>query len=102
MTTSTTATPSDLSVAVERQPDSRVSSRVEAPASELDAAVGAALRRLAGRVRLPGFRPGKAPAAMVERAVGWDALRQEAVDAPAPRAVQPRPRPGGCAAGRRP
>jgi trigger factor len=81
VTTSTTATPSDLSVAVERQPASRVQLRVEAPASELDAAVSAALRRLAGRVRLPGFRPGKAPAAMVERAVGWDALRQEAVDA---------------------
>jgi trigger factor len=81
VTSSTTATPSDLSVAVERQPASRVQLRVEAPASELDAAVSAALRRLAGRVRLPGFRPGKAPAAMVERAVGWDALRQEAVDA---------------------
>ncbi|MEO8898045.1 MAG: trigger factor [Candidatus Dormibacter sp.] len=81
MTTSTTATDSDISVAIERQPASRVQLRVEAPASELDAAVSAALRRLAGRVRLPGFRPGKAPAAMVERAVGWDAVRQEAVDA---------------------
>ncbi len=79
MTTSTT--PSDISVAVERQPASRVQLRVEAPASDLDAAVSAALRRLGGRVRLPGFRPGKAPAAMVERAVGWDAVRQEAVDA---------------------
>jgi trigger factor len=78
----TSITPlSDISVAVERLPASRVQLRVEAPASELDAAVTAALRRLAGRVRLPGFRPGKAPAAMVERAVGWDAVRQEAVDA---------------------
>jgi trigger factor len=81
---STATTPSDISVAVERQPDSRVQLRVEAPASELDTAVSAALRRLAGRVRLPGFRPGKAPAAMVERAVGWDAVRQEAVDALVP------------------
>jgi trigger factor len=77
----TSTTPSDISVAVERQPASRVQLRVEAPASDLDAAVSAALRRLGGRVRLPGFRPGKAPAAMVERAVGWDAVRQEAVDA---------------------
>jgi trigger factor len=76
----TSTTPSDISVAVERQPASRVQLRVEAPATELDAAVDAALRRLAGRVRLPGFRPGKAPAAMVERAVGWDTVRQEAVD----------------------
>lgn len=79
MTTSTTD--SDISVAVERQPASRVQLRVEAPAAELDGAVAAALRRLAGRVRVPGFRPGKAPAAMVERAVGWEAVRQEAVDA---------------------
>jgi trigger factor len=81
---STATTPSDISVDVERQPESRVQLRVEAPASELEGAVNAALRRLAGRVRLPGFRPGKAPTAMVERAVGWDAVRQEAVDALVP------------------
>jgi trigger factor len=78
---STATTPSGISVAMERQPDSRVQLRVEAPATELEIAVTAAVRRLAGRVRMPGFRPGKAPAAMVERAVGWDAVRQEAVDA---------------------
>ena len=47
---STATTPSDLSVDMERQPDSRVQLRVEAPA------------------------------AMVERAVGWEAVRQEAID----------------------
>jgi trigger factor len=78
---STAITSTDIDVSVERQPDSRVQLRVEAPASELDTAITAALRRLAGRIRLPGFRPGKAPAAMVERAVGWETLRQEAVDA---------------------
>jgi trigger factor len=78
---STATTPADIAVAVEHQPDSRVQLRVEAPPSELENAITAALRRLAGRVRLPGFRPGKAPAAMVERAVGWEAVRQEAVDA---------------------
>jgi trigger factor len=36
--------------------------------------------RLAGQVRLPGFRPGHAPAAVLERAVGWEAIQQEAVD----------------------
>jgi trigger factor len=78
---STAITPTDIDVVVERQPDSRVQLRVEAPATELESAIAAALRRLAARVRLPGFRPGKAPAAMVERAVGWEAVRQEAVDA---------------------
>jgi trigger factor len=78
---STATTPTDIDISVERQPDSRVRLHVEAPAAELETAISAALRRLAGRVRLPGFRPGKAPAAMVERAVGWETLRQEAVDA---------------------
>ncbi|MGH7722885.1 MAG: trigger factor [Candidatus Dormibacteria bacterium] len=81
---STATTPADISVAVERKADSRVQLRVEASASELDTAVSAAVRRLGGRVRLPGFRPGKAPAAMVERVVGWDTVRQEAVDALVP------------------
>jgi trigger factor len=69
-----------ISVDVERLPGSRVSMRVGAPAAEVDAAVEAAVRRLASRVRLPGFRPGKAPSALVERAVGWDAVRQETAD----------------------
>jgi trigger factor len=71
---------SEIDVAVERKPGSQVSLRVTATAGEVDAAIDASLRRLAGRVRIPGFRPGKAPAAMVERAVGWEAVRHETVD----------------------
>jgi trigger factor len=74
-----------LTVRVEPKPGSRVELQVEAPAAEVDAAVEAALRRLAGRVRLPGFRPGKAPGAVVERALGWAAVRQEAIDQLLPR-----------------
>ena len=70
----------ELTVSVDRQPGSLVELSVEAPATEVDTAVQQALRRLAGRVRLPGFRPGKAPAHLVERAVGWDTVRQEAAD----------------------
>jgi len=73
-------TPSDLSVTVERKPGSLVELRVEAPADQVDAAVTAAIRRLGARVRIPGFRPGKAPAAIVERAIGWEAIKQETVD----------------------
>ncbi len=70
----------ELTVSVEPQPGSQVELAVEAPSSEVDTAVQQALRRLSGQVRLPGFRPGKAPAALVERAVGWDAVRREAAD----------------------
>ena len=71
---------SELSVNVARKPGSLVEMRIEAPADEVDAAVEAALRRLAARIRIPGFRPGKAPAPMVERALGWETVRQDAVD----------------------
>jgi trigger factor len=72
---------SELSVSVERKPGSLVEVRVEAPAGEVDAAVAAAIRRLGSRVRIPGFRPGKAPAPIVERVMGWEAIKQEAADA---------------------
>jgi trigger factor len=70
----------ELTVSVDRQPGSQVQLSVEAPAAEVDTAVQQALRRLSTQVRLPGFRPGKAPAQLVERAVGWDAVRREAAD----------------------
>ena len=78
---STAASPTaDLRVDVERRPGSQVALTVEAPPEEVDRAVDAALRRLSGRLRLPGFRPGKAPTSLVERTLGWEAVRAEVVD----------------------
>ena len=37
-------------------------------------------RRLAGRVRIPGFRPGKAPRSVVESHLGRETLLQEALE----------------------
>jgi trigger factor len=87
MSTQMTDTPADspakgsgMTVTLERKAASQVSIQVEATADEVEAAVQASLRRLAGRVRIPGFRPGKAPTAMVERAIGWETIRHETVD----------------------
>ena len=82
MTAATTETSEAavLAVSVERKPGSQVSLSVEAPASEIERAVSVALRRFAGQMRVPGFRPGKAPSAIVERQVGWESLRQEALE----------------------
>lgn len=71
---------SELSVDVERQPGSQVRLRVQAPPDDVDAAIATSIRHLASRVRVAGFRPGKAPAAMVERMVGWDAVREHALE----------------------
>src|SRR5580700_6836034 len=83
MSTQMTDTPGKsqtMTVTLERKAASQVSLQVEATADEVEAAVQQALRRLAGRVRIAGFRPGKAPSAMVERAIGWETIRHETVD----------------------
>lgn len=69
-----------LEVGVERLPDSEVRLTVQAPAAEADAAIARAISQLARQVRIPGFRPGKAPQAVVERTVGWPAVREEAIE----------------------
>jgi len=55
--------------------------------SELDSAKEAAARKLSGDMKIKGFRPGKAPRAVVERMVGAEALRSEAIDEALPEAV---------------
>jgi trigger factor len=76
----TTTDARELEVNVERLAGSQARLTVEAPATEVDRAIAQALRHLGRQYRMPGFRPGKAPAAVVERAVGWDALRQHAIE----------------------
>jgi len=46
---------------------------------EFDKALDAAFRRIAKEVRIPGFRPGKAPRKILEARVGPEAARQEAL-----------------------
>jgi trigger factor len=70
----------DVSVLTESLPGSRVGLRIEAPSRQVDAAFERALDRLAHQVRIQGFRPGKAPRALVEARVGPDGLRQAVVD----------------------
>jgi trigger factor len=52
---------------------------VSVPADDVRHAEETAAARYATRVRLPGFRPGKAPAAMVRKRFG-DAIRQQALE----------------------
>lgn len=48
--------------------------------SDLEPAKNRAARKLAKEVRIPGFRPGRAPRKVVEAAVGLDRIRSEAID----------------------
>ncbi len=47
---------------------------------QLEPAMTVAARKLAHEVKIPGFRPGRAPRKMVEQAVGIERMRAEAMD----------------------
>ncbi len=59
--------------------------RIDEP--ELEAAKDRAARKLSQDLKIKGFRPGKAPRAVVERMVGPDRLRSEAIDEALPEMV---------------
>ena len=69
-----------VKVETERKPGSQVVLSVEVPVDQVSKSIEQAYSRLAPRVRIAGFRPGKAPRPMIERQIGWSALRQEALD----------------------
>ncbi len=53
---------------------------VELTDAEIDNAKAGAARRLAKDLKIPGFRPGKAPRPVVEAAIGSGRLRTEAIE----------------------
>src|SRR3989441_9244519 len=58
---------------------SRVKLHVTVPAPEFERAIDAAFRKLAREVRIPGFRPGKAPRRLLEARLGTEVAREEAL-----------------------
>jgi trigger factor len=69
-----------LKITVERLPESRVQLFLEVEQERVDQSFEAAYRKMASRARVPGFRPGKAPRQMTERALGRDRIMAEALD----------------------
>ena len=65
--------------AVESLEGNRVKVSVEVDETEFDKAMDAAFRRIAREVRIPGFRPGKAPRRLLEARVGTSVARDEAL-----------------------
>jgi trigger factor len=57
----------------------KVKLSVEVDEVEFDKAVDAAFRKIAREVRIPGFRPGKAPRKVLERRLGSDVGREQAM-----------------------
>ena len=73
-----------MKVTLERLPESRVQLEIEVEPDRLERSLDAAYKRLLPTLRIPGFRPGKAPRGIVERMVGRDRLIHEALDSLVP------------------
>ena len=69
-----------MQVSLEHRPGSVVELSIEVPAEQVERAIERALDRLAPRGRVAGFRPGKAPREILEREIGWPALREQAIE----------------------
>jgi trigger factor len=69
-----------VKVSAQKIPDSQVVLEIEVEPERVEKALDRAYRQLVTRTRVPGFRPGKAPRAMLERYLGRDALMRQALD----------------------
>ncbi|WP_406237036.1 trigger factor [Nocardia sp. NBC_01009] len=65
---------------VEQLSPTRVRINVEVPFEELKPDFDKAYKALANQVRIPGFRPGKAPAKLIEARVGRGAILEQVVN----------------------
>ncbi len=69
-----------MKVSTERLPESQVVLQIEVEDERLEQAMASAYRRLAAKVKIPGFRPGKVPRAILERHLGEHAILHEAIE----------------------
>jgi trigger factor len=77
-----------LNITAERVPDSQVVLTIEVDQERVEKSMDRAYRKVVPRVRVPGFRPGKAPRAVLERHVGRETLLHEALDMLVPEIVE--------------
>lgn len=74
-----------MKATVEPQEGNKVKLSIEVDAAEFEREVDAAFRRIAAEVRIPGFRPGKAPRSLLEARIGTEAARGDALEHAVPR-----------------
>ncbi|MFT5204425.1 MAG: trigger factor, partial [Candidatus Aldehydirespiratoraceae bacterium] len=70
---------SNVSSTVELLDDNKVKLSVEVDETAFDSALNDAFKRIAKEVRMPGFRPGKAPRKLLEAQFGHGVGREEAL-----------------------
>src|SRR4051812_48120994 len=65
---------------VEPLEGNKVKLSIEVDGAEFEKEVDAAFKRIAFEIRLPGFRPGKAPRKLIEARIGTEAARGDALE----------------------
>ena len=88
MSSSPKSVADSLSIETERLPKSQVGMIIEVPAEVVNATYDRVLNRLASKAKIEGFRPGRAPRALIEARIGAAALREEVVETMVPEVVQ--------------
>lgn len=77
-----------MKVSTEKVGEAQLALNVEVDRALFEDARRKVYRRLVGSIRIPGFRPGKAPIQVVERFVGREAFLEEALNDLAPRILE--------------
>jgi trigger factor len=65
---------------VEPLEGNKVKLSIEVDGAEFEKEVDAAFKRISFEIRLPGFRPGKAPRKLIEARIGTEAAREDALN----------------------
>lgn len=69
-----------MKATVEPQEGNKVKLSITIDSEEFEQQIDAAFKRIAREVRIPGFRPGKAPRKLLEARIGTEAARGEALE----------------------
>jgi trigger factor len=80
---------------VENLSPTRVKLAVEVPFDELKTSLDEAYKAISSQVRVPGFRPGKVPARIIDQRVGRAAVLEEAINKALPKAYSDAVRESG-------
>ncbi len=76
-----------MKVTLEKEKENLVKLDITIPAKDAVDAYNNAVRRISQYVNIDGFRRGKAPRAVVERQVGTERIKQEAIETLMPKAI---------------
>ena len=76
-----------MKVTVEKEKENVVKLDIVIPAKDAVDAYNGAVRRISEYVNIDGFRKGKAPRAVIERHVGVERIKQEAIESLMPRVI---------------